>query len=103
MLRIITLFAGILGAAAFGPSASRTPRSSAMKMGFEKEVGAQAPLGFWDPLGLLYNADQERFDALRKYEVKHGRVAMLAMLGHIVTTKGDRMPGDSRIVYNPSC
>jgi hypothetical protein len=46
-------------------------------MGFEKEIGVQAPLGFWDPLGLLKNADQERFDSLRKYEVKHGRVAMV--------------------------
>jgi hypothetical protein len=27
-------------------------------------------------------------------ETKHGRIAMLAVLGHIVTTKGDRFPGD---------
>ena len=29
------------------------PASSAMKMSFESEIGAQAPIGFWDPLGLL--------------------------------------------------
>ena len=34
-------------------------------MGFEDALGAQPPLGFWDPLGLLKNADQERFDRLR--------------------------------------
>ena len=34
-------------------------------MGFESEIGAQPPLGFWDPLGLLADADQERFDRLR--------------------------------------
>jgi hypothetical protein len=44
-------------------------------------------------LGLLKNADQDRFDRLRYVEVKHGRIAMLAILGHIVTTKGDRFPG----------
>lgn len=24
-----------------------------MKMSFETEIGAQAPIGYWDPLGLL--------------------------------------------------
>jgi hypothetical protein len=52
------------------------------------------PLGYWDPLGVLKGADQEKFNLLRKYEVKHGRVAMLAVLGHIVTTAGFRCPGD---------
>ena len=49
-------------------------RSSALKMSFESEIGAQAPLGFWDPLGLLVDADQERFDRLRTVETKHGRI-----------------------------
>ncbi|CAM9815517.1 unnamed protein product, partial [Heterosigma akashiwo] len=42
-------------------------------MSFENEIGVQAPLGFWDPLGLLAEADQERFDRLRTVEIKHGR------------------------------
>ena len=63
-------------------------------MGFEDALGAQPPLGFWDPLGLLKDADQERFDRLRTVEVKHGRISMLAILGHIVTTAGVRLPGE---------
>ena len=59
-----------------------------------QEIGAQPPLGFFDPLGLLKTADQERFDQLRAYEVKHGRVAMLAVLGHILTTAGWRANGE---------
>ena len=51
-------------------------------------------MGFFDPIGLLKDADQERFDQLRKTELKHGRIAMLAVLGHIVTSKGDRLPGE---------
>ena len=39
--------------------------SSSLKMQFSEALGAQAPLGFWDPLGLLKDADQERFDRLR--------------------------------------
>ena len=93
MFRLTAVLATLLSAAAFAPVA-RVSRSSSLKMGFESEIGAQPPLGFWDPLGLLMNADQERFDYLRSAELKHGRVSMLAILGHIVTTKGDRLPGE---------
>jgi len=61
---------------------------------FENEIGAQAPLGFFDPLGLLEDADDARFNRLRYVELKHGRVCMLAILGHVVTTGGVRLPGD---------
>lgn len=60
----------------------------ALSMSFDSEIGAQPPLGFWDPLGLLNNADQARFDRLRTVENKHGRISMLAVLGHLVTTAG---------------
>ncbi|CAM9141910.1 unnamed protein product [Choristocarpus tenellus] len=63
-----------------------------MKMGFESEIGAQPPLGFFDPLELLADADQERFDRLRYVEVKHGRISMLAVAGHL-TAQNYRFPG----------
>jgi len=63
-------------------------------MGFEKEIGAQAPLGFFDPLGYLQGANQETFDMLRAAEMKHGRIAQLAVLGHIVTSAGFRWPNE---------
>jgi hypothetical protein len=46
-----------------------------------------------DPLGLLKNADQERFDRLRSVEIKHGRVCQLAFLGYLTTWSGVRLPG----------
>ena len=91
MFRTILTVASLVGAAAFAP-VSQVARSSALKMSFESELGAQPPLGFWDPLGLLAEADQERFDRLRTVETKHGRISMLAILGHIVTTAGVRVP-----------
>jgi hypothetical protein len=94
MFRTLAIVASIVGAAAFAPTSSRNVRSSSLKMNFEDALGAQAPLGFWDPLGLLKDADQERFDRLRLVETKHGRISMLAILGHLVTTAGVRLPGE---------
>jgi len=83
-----------LGAASafVAPAAVRAPKT--VVKAFETEVGAQPPLGCWDPLGLLENADQDRFDRLREVELKHGRVSMLAMAGHLTTSAGYRLPGD---------
>ena len=47
-----------------------------------------------DPLNLLDGADEARFNRLRYVEIKHGRIAMLAVLGHIHTAFGARVPGD---------
>ena len=55
--------------------------SSALKMGFESEAGVTQPLGFFDPLGL---ASAENFEQYRTAELKHGRVAQLAVIGYIV-------------------
>ena len=62
----------------------------------------QAPLGFWDPLGLLADADQAKFDRLRTVETKHGRIAQLAILGHLVTTAGYRLPASLTPGYDLS-
>jgi hypothetical protein len=79
--------------------AQRAASSSAMKMSFADAEGAQAPLGLWDPLGLLNDADEERFNRLRYVEVKHGRISMLAVLGHIVQ-QNVRLPGYLSISEN---
>jgi Chlorophyll A-B binding protein len=83
----------IAGAAAFAP-VSQKASSSALSMAFENELGAQAPLGFFDPLGLVADGDQEKFDRLRYVEIKHGRICMLAVAGYLVQENGIRLPGD---------
>ena len=90
-LAIASILAG--SAAAFAP-ASVPKASSAMSMAFESELGVQPPLGFFDPLGLLADADQEKFDRLRYVELKHGRISQLAFLGNIITRAGVHLPGD---------
>ncbi|CAK9077648.1 unnamed protein product [Durusdinium trenchii] len=51
---------------------------------FEGELGVQAPVGFWDPLGLSADGDVETFKRRRAVELKHGRICMLACVGYIV-------------------
>jgi hypothetical protein len=82
----------LTSAAAFAPS--QVAQTSTTLNAFEGEVGVQAPLGFFDPLGLLDDADQDRFDRLRYVEVKHGRIAQLAFLGNIINRAGYHLPGD---------
>lgn len=91
---LAVFFATLLSATAFAPSMKASRSSSSLKMGFEEAIGAQPPLGFFDPLGLLKNASEERFERLRTVEIKHGRISMLAVLGHLVTTAGVRLPGE---------
>merc|ERR1719253_2266762 len=90
-MKIAALAALVGSAAAFAPAPAA--RSASSLAAFESELGSQPPLGFFDPLGLLDDADQDRFDRLRYVEIKHGRVAMLAFLGQIVTRAGIHLPG----------
>ena len=83
------IFASLIaGAAAFAP-ASQQKASSALNLksgdAFANEIGAMAPLGCWDPFNMLGRADQAEFDRLRGVEIKHGRVAMLAVVGYLTT------------------
>jgi hypothetical protein len=83
----------IASAAAFAP-AQQAGKTTAVSMSFENELGAQAPLGFYDPLGLVADGDQDKFDRLRYVEIKHGRISMLAVAGYLVQEAGIRLPGD---------
>merc|ERR1712157_681565 len=48
---------------------------------FEGELGVQPPVGFWDPLGLSKDGNEDVFKRRRSTEIKHGRVSMLAAMG----------------------
>jgi hypothetical protein len=82
----------IATATAFAPAKQAAQTTSLNS--FEGELGAQAPLGFFDPLGLVADGDQEKFDRLRYVEIKHGRICMLGVVGYLVTAAGIRLPGD---------
>merc|ERR1711908_150200 len=48
-----------------------------------KQLGAMAPLGYFDPLGFSKVGDEAGFRNLRSAEIKHGRVAMMAAVGGV--------------------
>ena len=54
-MKSVILAATIASAAAFAPA--QTGKAATALNAFENELGAQPPLGFFDPLGLLNDAD----------------------------------------------
>jgi hypothetical protein len=51
-----------------------------------QEIPCQAPLGYFDPLGLSKDGDVETFRRRREAELKNGRVAMFATIGSAAAT-----------------
>merc|ERR1711972_1255755 len=60
---------------------------------FESELGVQAPVGFWDPVGFTQDGDAAVFKRRRATEIKHGRISMLATMGYITPELTGKIPG----------
>ncbi|KAG7348825.1 chlorophyll A-B binding protein [Nitzschia inconspicua] len=77
----------LASAAAFAPASQVAKSSTALSASgpFENEPGVLAPTGYFDPAKLSYGISDETFAAYRAAELKHGRVAMLAVLGYVAT------------------
>ncbi|KAL3935230.1 MAG: hypothetical protein SGBAC_009215 [Bacillariaceae sp.] len=90
----------IAGTAAFAPAQQAVRTTALNGVDLTKEIGAQAPLGFFDPTESCgsnpTDASPEEvaeFERKRWVELKHGRIAMLAVVGYLVTAAGVRFPG----------
>merc|ERR1711933_357057 len=60
---------------------------------FESELGVQAPLGLWDPLGFTKDGSVENFKRRRQTELKHGRISMYACIGYMTPELTGKWPG----------
>jgi len=60
---------------------------------FESELGVQAPVGFWDPVGFTKDGDEASYKRRRSVEIKHGRICMLATMGYITPEITGKFPG----------
>jgi len=93
------LGAGTVGAVILAAKAAvvRPARPASQKTvvmrAFENELGVQAPVGFWDPVGFTADGDVEAFQRRRQTEIKHGRISMLATMGYITPEITGKLPG----------
>jgi len=97
MLGAASAFTTAFNGAKVATRASRA--TSSLQMGLQPPVGTQggmdelgilSPIGFWDPLG--FATTPEKFRRYREVELKHGRIAMAAVLGYLVQ-ENFRFPG----------
>ena len=90
MFRLIViscLFACVFG---FSPKMGSW-KASALRMSkedFTTQAGASLPFGFWDPAGISRDLSQQEFNKVQESEIKHGRIAMIAVLGVLVGESG---------------
>mgnify|MGYP000150073461 FL=1 len=59
--------------------------SNGLPVWWNEKVGVTEPAGFFDPLKLSEGQDAATLTKFREAELKHGRVAMLATLGFVVS------------------
>lgn len=78
-----------------------TPKVSRSSLVMKVDMpGATAPLGFFDPLGFTKGANVATLSKYREAEIKHGRVAMLAVFG-ILTAEKFHPLYDGKLSGNP--
>ena len=88
MKTVLALAAG--ASALVAPAAPKAQRTVVKAL--DTELGVLPPLGFFDPLGFT-SRGPEVYRRYQEIEIKHGRLAMAANLGVIVTSAGIRFPG----------
>eukprot|EP00543_Licmophora_paradoxa_P003454 CAMPEP_0202448558 /NCGR_PEP_ID=MMETSP1360-20130828/7374_1 /ASSEMBLY_ACC=CAM_ASM_000848 /TAXON_ID=515479 /ORGANISM="Licmophora paradoxa, Strain CCMP2313" /LENGTH=203 /DNA_ID=CAMNT_0049066201 /DNA_START=116 /DNA_END=727 /DNA_ORIENTATION=+ len=89
-MKLAVLAALVSSAAAFAP-VQNTRASTSLNVN-ELEIGVTEPLGLYDPLGYL-ETQPEAFERRRAVERKHGRIAMVAVIGMLVHNAGIEIPG----------
>ena len=91
LLALFLLFSSALGFLPLPPSRPLTSLS-AVEVN-QKNIGVLRPFsGIYDPLNLMADGD-EAFRRRRISEIKHGRVAMVAVIGNLAPQLGIVFPG----------
>ncbi|GMI04697.1 hypothetical protein TrLO_g13931 [Triparma laevis f. longispina] len=91
-IRIVVAILATLFAAASAFTVAPAAKTSTSLRVNELEIGVTDPLGVFDPLGWL-ETQPEAFERRRAVERKHGRIAMVAVVGMLVHNAGIEIPG----------
>jgi len=83
-IAVPVLIAGVAYAARQTDSPRRAANVMSKAFDPSNEIGALPPLGYWDPAGFMKGQNEEKFLEYRAKELKHGRIAMLAIVGFLV-------------------
>jgi hypothetical protein len=75
----VAVAGGLAAVATRGATRKHRVKNVLRNFSKEQQIGAQEPLGFWDPLDLC--KDEATFRDYRMKELKHGRLAMMGALG----------------------
>lgn len=97
MMKLLATALIVGSATAFTPSQmGKSSTAISATIDVTNEIGVQTPLGYFDPLNIFgdgKSVEEEDFAFRRYVELKHGRVAMLAVVGYLTTYAGVRFPG----------
>mmetsp|Transcript_10443 Transcript_10443/g.21581 ORF Transcript_10443/g.21581 Transcript_10443/m.21581 type:complete len:250 (-) Transcript_10443:191-940(-) len=86
----VAMVGGLVGAAMRSAKHKKSGSKVVANFSKEQQLGAQDPLGFWDPLDLCQ--DEATFKDYRAKELKHGRAAMMGAVG-MLTQSIVQVPG----------
>lgn len=87
------LLAAAGSAAAFAPAQTSKAVNTQLHADLSTIGGATKPFGNFDPLGLSKIGSDETLAWFRAAELKHSRVAMVAVTGYMVQASGAHFPG----------
>mmetsp|Transcript_24331 Transcript_24331/g.56694 ORF Transcript_24331/g.56694 Transcript_24331/m.56694 type:complete len:206 (+) Transcript_24331:84-701(+) len=92
-MKVFAVLSLVGAAGAFAPLSQKTSSAPALRMALEDMPGSTMPFKTFDPLGLATLGSESTLAWFRAAELKHSRVAMLAVTGYIVQALGIHFPG----------
>eukprot|EP00542_Grammatophora_oceanica_P010889 CAMPEP_0194045934 /NCGR_PEP_ID=MMETSP0009_2-20130614/18916_1 /TAXON_ID=210454 /ORGANISM="Grammatophora oceanica, Strain CCMP 410" /LENGTH=196 /DNA_ID=CAMNT_0038690977 /DNA_START=47 /DNA_END=637 /DNA_ORIENTATION=+ len=90
-MKLSALIGATLAISAYGFAPQQSARQTTSLSMDQKELGVTQPALLFDPLNMM--EDEKNFERRRISEIKHGRIAMMAVMGNLAPQFGFHFPG----------